>query len=78
LLFGFTQQQPFASLAGDEFGGSFADAFSKTESNHEAATASGITNGEEPADPRRRNMPSAGERPFLLPFCGRLDKKEGA
>jgi len=23
-------------------------------------------------------MPSAGERPFLLPFCGRLDKKEGA
>ena len=22
-------------------------------------------------------MPSAGDRPFLLPFCGRLDKKEG-
>jgi hypothetical protein len=71
----FTQQQPFAPLAGDEFDGYFADACSKKEPNNEAATASVRGNGEEFAGHWRRNMPSAGERPFLLTFCGRLDKK---
>jgi hypothetical protein len=71
----FTQQQPFASLAGDKIDGHFADAFSKTEPNNEASTASKPGNAEEFAGHWQRNMPSAGERPFLLTFCGRLDKK---
>jgi hypothetical protein len=50
----------------------------KEKPNNEAATVSVHGNAEEFAGHWRRNMPSAGERPFLLPFCGRLDKKEGA
>jgi hypothetical protein len=74
LLFGFIQQHHSRRSQGVEFDGYFADACSKKESNNEAATASGITNGEESADPWRRNMPSAGEGVFAS-FC-RLYKRK--
>jgi len=77
LFFGVNIATPFAiSANGGEMLSPVADR--GREPGKEAAAASVPGNDEDFTDPWRANMPSAGERPFLRPFCGRLDKKEGA